>query len=862
MDQSLSYHTRGKLRIFLGYAAGVGKTYAMLEAALRRQSEGLDVVAAFVETHRKTDADNLLKHFESLARREGEMDVDAVLSRRPQIALVDELAHTNKPGLRHPRRYQDVEELLDAGIDVYTTVNIHHIESLKDIVAQITGVTVTETVPDRLLDNADDIELIDLLPEDLLLRMNQSKLDSGHQPADNGFLQNGNLTALRELAMRQAARRVDEQMRSYMQTQEIPGPWAASERLLVCLSPSPWSTRLIRAGCRLARELDADWYALYVEAQMPLTEDQQTQLQQNMGLAEKLGGRVMTLPGQYVADTLVSFAQEHNITKIIIGQPMRSRWQELLRGSVVNRLIRQSGGIDVYVINSGEPTPADLFPRWRRVRASIPDYMQAVALTALTTFAGGMVDAFMHLNPANLVMFYLIVVMVVALRSGYGPAVVTAVLSVVMFNFFFVPPQLTFHVNDAQYLLTFAGLLIAGVVIANLTSRARQQTESAQRRERETAQLYSLSRELSATIDPDVIIHTILEHAQQTFRGDAVVFVANEGKLSVRGATPNFKLNLEEQQAANWAFHNARPAGRDTETLLSTAGQYIPLKTAQSVIGVLGLVLPSPLTREQIRLVLAFSAQAALAIEAAQLGQEAQQTQLLREKEKLQTALLNSISHDLRTPLVSITGTLSSLRDNDAFYDSATRRDLLEGAYFEAERLNRLVGNLLDMSRLEAGSLRLKQEPYDLQEIIGVARAQLRERLNERPITIDLPDDLPMICVDAVLFAQVLVNLLDNAIKYSDPGSPIEICAQHTRNTISICVADRGIGIPQEAVPHIFEKFYRAESATGRGGSGLGLSICQGIVEAHSGRITVESRAGGGTCFIITLPLIQMNVLA
>lgn len=488
-------------------------------------------------------------------------------------------------------------------------------------------------------------------------------------------------------------------------------------------------------------------------------------------------------------------------------------------------------------------------------------YFWTLVLVTIATLGGVLVDTFITLlDPANLVMFYLLTVVIVALRFGYGPAFLTAVSSVVVFNFFFVPPQLTLHVEDAQYLLTFLGLLMAGVVIANLTAQARQQTEAAERRERETAQLYSLSRELAATIEPNVIVKAVIDHATQIFQCEAGVFLPNDkGQINPTLLTPNFRLSDDENAAVEWAFKHGLVAGNNATAIPNAQGRYIPLKSAQNIIGVLGLCMGETVSIAQQRLIAAFAAQSALAIEAAQLGQEAQQAQLLREKEKFQTAILNSVSHDLRTPLVSITGTLSTLRDNMAVYDAAAQRDLLDGAFEEAERLNRLVGNLLDMSRLEAGGIKLKQELYDLEEIIGVVRSQLRERLTNRQLMIHLSPDLPMLLVDLVLMAQVFVNLLENALKYSPVDQPIEIEASQQVKYTQITIKDRGIGIPEGDLPNIFEKFYRASSADFRGGSGLGLSICQGIVETHGGRISAQNRKGGGTCIIIELPLKPLN---
>ncbi len=860
--RSTAQAKRGKLRIFLGYAAGVGKTYAMLEAARRRQAEGEDIVVGCAETHQQPEVEALLEGLEIIPCHSGgglnEMDVDRIISRQPQIVLVDELACSNPPGSRHPRRYQDVEDLIDAGIDVYTTVNVQHIESLNDVLAQITGVRVEETIPDRLFDAADQIELIDILPEELLRRLDEGKV---HIPAETDhairkFFRPGNLTALRELAMRQTARRVDHQMRAYMQHRDIPGPWAASERLLVCISTSPLSARLVRTGFRLAQELDAEWHVVYVEipSRSELNSADHARLNETLKLAESLGAQVDTLSGTSVADALLYFSRHNNITKVVIGQPMRTRLQELWGGSIVNRLIRQSGAIDVYVINSGSESTGSEIPPLSPDQHNISAYLQALAFVIAATLAGALVNSITALNPANLVMFYLLAVVFVALRFGYGPSVMTAVASVIVFNYFFVPPQYSFQVADAQYLLTFFGLFSAGVVIASMTSRASSQNEAAQRREQETAQLYSLSRALSATVERDVIVQRIVSHIQQTFHCETALALPHAGDLRIEGHTSAFVPETDQTAILAWAYEHAQAAGKGTETVAQASARYVPLGTAYRVIGVLVLYLDSSFTLEQQRLLDAFAVQSALAIEAVLLGEEAQQARLLREKEKLQTTVLNSISHDLRTPLVSITGTLSSLLDRKSPLDEEAQYDLLMGAYSEAQRLNRLVGNLLDMSRLESGPMKLKRDLYDLSEVVGVARTQLRKPLANRQIIVHLSEDLPMIPIDLPLFAQVFVNLLDNAAKYSPPDTPIEISAVQNGDCIEISICDQGVGIPEGDLARVFDKFYRAPTASGQSGSGLGLSICQGIVEAHGGKIWAERRPEAGTCFLIHLP--------
>lgn len=892
--------TRGQLKIFLGYVAGVGKTYAMLEAAHQRQREGVDVIIGYIETHRRAETEALVAGLELIPRKQvdyrgahlPEMDVDAVLARHPQLALVDEFAHTTAPGSRHPKRYLDVEELLTAGIDVYTTLNIQHLESLNDVVAQITGVIVRETIPDRLLDAAAEIEVIDLPPGELLQRLQEGKVYVPEQAARamQKFFRQGNLTALREMALRRAAARVDDQMRAYMQTRAIPGPWPAHERLLVLLGPNPLSERLVRAARRLADELNAEWFALYVEApgHADLAPHQREQVAQALHLAEELGAKALTQPGQVVAEAALAYARQHNITKIIVGKPLRARWQELVRGSVVDQLIHRSGPIDVYIISEeGKAPAAEIKTTGWQPHRPFRRYLQSTLLVAAATVLGFVIDPALSLEkwglllqlfttgqrrgaplrepifePTNLAMIYLVTVVISALNWGRGPAILASLLSVVAFDFFFVTPYLTFAVSDTQYLLTFLGLLVVGVVMSTLAARAREQAAAAQRREADTAELYDLSRDLAAAAELDAILRALTGHMEQTFGREIAVLLpsADSGtRLTVRAASVNLNLDENEIAVADWVYRHGEPAGRNTDTLPAALLRYLPLKTARGVIGVLGVRGPEAaeqsLTPEQRRLMEAFASQAALAVERAQLDQQAQQAQVLQATEKLQTALLNSISHDLRTPLVSITGALSSLEDDGAPFDPATRRILIENAREEAERLNRLVGNLLDMTRLEAGAMKVRREPSDVQDVIGAALEQISPRLGQRPIRTEAPPDLPLTPMDFVLMTRVLVNVLDNALKYSPPDTAIEIRAHAAAGHLEIAVADEGMGLPPPDLKRIFDKFYRVQRPSPESGTGLGLSICKGIVEAHGGFMAAENRVGGGAIITIALPL-------
>jgi two-component system, OmpR family, sensor histidine kinase KdpD len=864
---------RAKLKIFLGYAAGVGKTYAMLEAALQRRRDGRDVVAAYVESHGRSETDTLLEGLETVPRarvaHQGvqlqEMDLDAVLARKPELALVDELAHTNAPGSRHEKRWQDVEELLSAGIDVYTTVNIQHFESLNDLVAQITGVVVRETVPDRLLDRAVEIRLVDIPPEDLLQRLKEGKiyLPSQAARAADKFFKPGNLMALRELSLRRAASRVDDQMRAYMESRSITGPWPVAEKLLVCVSGSPFSERLIRTTRRLADELKAPWHTVYIETPGSGREERENRVQvwRDLRLAESLGAQVASVTGTSVAQALIDYALKNSITKIVVGKPAKPRWREFLRQPLVDQIIRLSGTIDVYVVSiasaergkaklisagAGEPRPAT---GWSA-------YLKSLFLVLATTLFCQPAHRF--LGPTNLVMIYLLAVVLAATRLGRRPAVLTAFLSVIAFDFFLVPPRFSLAVADSEYLVTFVALFTVGVVISTLVSQARERAEAIRVREVQTASLYYLSRDLTVASDLKGILDAVVRNIEESLGARLVVLLPEGERLAVRGGSSALALGVKELAVADWAFRNRSNAGRGTETLGSARLLYLPLQTTGEVLGILGVELAdeTDYASPQSRMLLqAFATQTALAIDRVHLGKQAEQAQILQARESLERALLNSVSHDLRTPLVSITGALDALRDRGSHLGEEARGELLQAAWEEAGRLNRFVGNLLDMTRLEAGALKLRQDPCDVQDLVGCALAALDTQLGSRKVEVRLPPELPEVRMDLVLMTQVLVNLIDNALKYAPGEGGIEISAAVSGGSLALEVCDRGPGVAPADLARIFDKFYRVPVPEGAGGTGLGLSICKGIVQAHGGSIRAENRAGGGLRVVLTLPV-------
>ncbi|MBK8822208.1 MAG: sensor histidine kinase KdpD [Anaerolineales bacterium] len=859
---------RGKLKIFLGYAAGVGKTYAMLEAAHQRKIQGIDVVVGYVETHKRAETEELVEGLDVLPRKQveyrgvalPEMDVDEVIKRRPAIVLVDEFAHTNAPGSRHPKRYMDVEEILDAGIDVYTTLNIQHLESLNDVVAQVTGVIVRETVPDRVLDEASEIEVIDLPPDELMTRLKEGKVYIPEQAsrAIDKFFRKGNLTALREMSLRRAAERVDDQMRSYMQTRAISGPWAAGERLVVCISPSPLAEKLIRTTRRLADELNAEWYAVYVEiASKPETKPaNRERIGRTLQLAEELGAKSLTIAGRSIQEAVLDFAHKNNITKVVVGKPLKPRWQELWNGSIVDQLIYASGDIDVYVISARSELSKSILPREWQLHRPFGRYLLGLLLVTISTSIGLFIRG--NLEPANLVMLYLASTVISAIYLGRGPSLLTAIAGVLAFDYFLVPPYLTFAVSDTQYFITFIALLVISLVVSSLTARVREQAEAAIQREKQTAALYDLSKDLTSAADLLQVANIIISQIGNAFGRDVAIFLPDNQQLQIFASSPNYQPDENELAVAAWAYQHDQPAGRGTDTLPAASLRCHPLKTSNGIVGVLGVHSKDQtnfLSSEQRLTLAAFANQSALAIERTRLSEQASQAELLRATESLQTALLNSISHDLRTPLVSITGALSSLDEDNGLLNESARRALIENARGEADRLNRLVGNLLNMTRIESGAIKLRLESEDIQDVIGTALEQLGSRVANRKIQVNVPVGFPLVPMDFTLIAQVLVNILENAVKYSPADSTIEVSAELLDETIRLKIADRGAGIPSEDLTRIFDKFYRVQRPENVSGTGLGLSISKGIVEVHHGTIYASAREGGGTIITIELPL-------
>ncbi len=869
LQRAEARRSRGRLKVFLGAIAGVGKTYAMLEQARLRQRQGLDVVAGWVDTHGRSETDALLDGLEVLPPRSvdyrgialPEFDLDAALARHPSLLLLDELAHTNAPGSRHAKRWQDAEELLTAGIDVFTTVNVQHLESLNDIVAQTTGVVVRETVPDHLLERAEEVELVDLTPDDLLERLRQGKVYVPAQAdrAMRSFFTRGNLIALRELALRRAADRVDVDLRGYKRDQEIGGVWPVAERLLVCVSAGPAAPRVVRSAARMAAGLRAAWIVAHVErpGDPRATEADREQLSRTFRLAEQLGAETVSLVGLNPGEELMAYARTRNVTKIVVGKPAGAWWRYRIFGSLVNDLVRRSAEIDVYVIRGEVSAPGSARVLRLRRRSPAQSYLWALVSTLATTGLCALLAA--RIDPSNLAMIYLLTVLAVATAWGRGPSILASVLGVAAFDFFFVPPSLTFAVGDGQYIITFAVMLTVGLLTSTLAVRLRQQAEAHRRRQERTAALYRTSREFALASTLTEVVQSVESHLGAMYDSEAWVLLPDgEGRLGpAPGITSRFPLEARERAVAQWAHDHGQMAGLGTDTLGAARALYVPLITARGGVGVLGLFPgegAGSLTPERVDLLGAFASQAAVVVERALLAEEAQRVRMSAESERLRNLLLSSVSHDLRTPLSAITGSASSLLEGEAQIPQETRRELTQSILDEADRLNRLLGDLLSMTRLESGGIQLRREWVPLEEMIGAALNQLERALQGHPVKVDIPEDLPLLSVDAVLVEHLLVNLLENAAKYSGPDAPIEISARSDGSGVRVEVADCGPGLAPGDEERVFEKFYRASGTRSVQGTGLGLPICQGIVEAHGGTIEAANRPAGGAAFRFFLP--------
>jgi two-component system, OmpR family, sensor histidine kinase KdpD len=866
---------RGRLKIFLGAYPGVGKTYAMLEAARERRREGTDVVIGIVETHGRAETEALLPGFEILPRRRlmyrgrvfSEMDLDALLWRKPQLAIVDELAHTNVEGSRHVKRHQDVEELLGAGIDVFTTLNVQHIESLNDVVERIARVRVRETLPDKVLELADEIELIDLPPDDLIQRLREGKVYIGDQigRAMQHFFGKGNLTALRELSMRVAAERVDAEMVHYMRAHAIAGPWPAQDRLLVCINESPVANKLVRTAKRMAERARMPWLAVNVHTPRHdrLPDDAKDRIAEALRLAESLGGEAVTLHAESnVVKELLAFAQSRNVTRILLGRPRQRRWSGWLKEHVTERLLKNPGQFEITVVApAGEMSPGQV------IQANPLELTPHFPAFGWATLAVGVAAGISHvadryLPVANLSLIFLMAVLLVAIRFGLWPSVYTSLLSFVAYNFFFTEPHHTFIVDNQGDVLTVVFFLVVAVIVGNLAARLQAQVEAMRVTARRTANLYDFSRRIAGAASLNDVLWAAVHHVASTLQCQSLVLLPREGdRLEIAsGFPPEDQMSPTAWGAARWAWAHDQAAGWGSGTLPASEWLFLPLKTGRGPIGLLGVSFETQkrqLTPEQRHLLEALVDQVAVAVERTNLVTDIEDARLLTETERLRSALLSSVSHDLRTPLVSIIGSATGLASCDGALSNADRAQLVQTILEESERLNRFVQNLLDMTRLGYGALQPNREWVDLREIVGRACKQMARPLASLRIEARIEDDVPILYVDPILIEQVLVNVLDNAGKHSLPGGRIEIAATLEGARVVVKVSDAGPGIPPEARNSVFDVFYRVRAGDKQAaGTGLGLSICRGLIEAHGGEIeALPGPAGRGTTIAFWLPV-------
>ncbi|MGV1867263.1 MULTISPECIES: DUF4118 domain-containing protein [unclassified Rhizobium] len=867
--------TRGRLKIFLGAAPGVGKTYEMLVSGRAKIADGFDVVIGVVETHGRTETQALLSGFEIVPRVKlpykgqllEEMDLDAILARRPDWVLVDELAHTNAEGSRHPKRYLDVKELLDRGINVYTTLNIQHVESLNDVVSQITRIRVRETVPDSIIDMADDVEIIDLTPDDLIKRLHDGKVYVAKtaERALTNYFTPGNLTALRELALRRTAQRVDDQLLTHMQANAIAGPWAAGERILVSVDEDPRSASLVRYGARMASRLRARWSAVYVETNrsINLSETERDTIAATLRLAEQLGGEAITIPGRDVAEELLQHAASQNVTHIVTSAPRKRGWRDTFMGSASDALIRRAGDISVHVI-SGNDKDAPVAGRGVASATAVPSfdlkaYLLATGYVVIALMVGALLDQFLDVR--NLALVFLMAVLTSAVMHGLRPALYSSVLGSLAFNFFFLPPRYTFTISDPESVLALFFFFGVAIIASNLTATVQRQAAAARHRARTTEDLYLFSKKLAGTGTLDDVLWATAFQLASMLKVRVVLLLPEDGTIAVKaGYPPDDTLDEADIAAARWAWDHNHAAGRGADTLPGAKRLYVPLRTGRSAVGVIGLDSDRRdgplLTPEQQRLLDALADQAALAIERIQLVGDVDRARLAVEADRLRSALLTSISHDLKTPLAAILGAAGTLRD---YLDSMTaedRADLLSTIVDESERLNRFIANLLDMTRIGSGAMEPNSALYFIEDIAGSALRRSAKILAHHQTQLQIAADLPMVRVDPVLLEQVFFNLLDNAAKYAPEGSTISIRSWANPYNVFVEVADEGPGIPGDDLERVFDTFYRVRKGDQvRAGTGLGLSICRGFVEAMGGTVTAANRIDrAGAAFTIRLP--------
>ena len=857
---------KGKLKIFFGMCAGVGKTYDMLKDAQVEKVKGVDVVIGYVETHKRPETEALVAGLSIVPRKIIEyrgtlledMDLDAVLSRRPKLVLVDELAHTNAPGCRHAKRYQDVFELLDNGIDVFTTLNVQHLESRAEAVGQITGITVHETVPDSVFAAANEVEIIDISPDELLKRLAEGKVYTPERSrrAIENFFRTGNLTALREMSLRITAERVDRQLRDYMQRQRIPGPWKSGQRLVVGISPSPRSISLIRWARRLAYTMDASWVVVYVEPSAVSNEKEKDQLTKNVKLARELGAETIITSDEDIAGSLIRVAREQNASQIFIGNPKRRLFS---RGSrLVDDLLEKNHDLDIYIVAREEEAEQKktgfLFPQ---IESGYAQYLLSSALVLLTAIICFPLTPLLG-GYRSVSLIILLTVSLLPLRMGPGPVLIAAGVGALAWDFFFIPPLFTFSIGRVEDTMMLGIYFIVAAVTGVLSARLRARDKAARQREERTSALFALAKDLSSAHSQNEVIKAAVANISKHFKADVAVFLGEaDGDLSPQPhPASSMAPDAKEISVSAWVYWNEKPAGKNTETLPFAQATYYPISGPRYPLGVISVRLNEnrKLGVDQESLLENFITQIASAVERELLNEYTKKSIVIEESERLYKTLFSSVSHELRTPVATIMGASENLLRDVATPLGATNADYAKEIHLAAERLNRLVAHLLDMTRLESGMLKPKLDWCDIRDVIHSATKELEVELASHPVSVNIQNEMPLIKLDFGLMEQVLVNLLHNAVMHTPVGTTISVSSFISNGEAILVVADTGPGLPPEVLPKIFDKFYRAPTAS-TGGTGLGLAIVRGFVEAHGGTIAAQNRADGGAEFTIRIAL-------
>jgi two-component system, OmpR family, sensor histidine kinase KdpD len=852
---------KGKLKIYLGMCAGVGKTFSMLQDASKAKGKGIDVVIGYVETHGRSDTEFLLFYLEQIPRKKlnykgivlEEMDLDFILERKPKLVIVDELAHTNAPGSRHLKRYLDVIELLNAGIDVYTAVNVQHIESRTDFVSRITGIIIKESVPDSILDIADEIELVDISPDELLQRLSDGKVytkDKSGKAIDN-FFRKGNLTALREISLRMTAERVDRQLRDYMLEKRIQGPWKPGHRILIGISPSPSSVQLIRWARKVSYSLEASLVAVNVETSKRLTDDEKKMLHDNIELAKELGAEFINTSDEDVVKAILRTARKENVTDIIIGKSRTRNLHSFFRKDIVSRLIYESGNIDIYVVSEDSIQERKIKFSLPKPKSGLLNYsISALIILLASILLYSVKDYIGHQSIAFILLF---IVSLLPLYFGPGPVLLASLMSPLIWNFFFVRPQFTFMISKTEDVLVFFLFLLIAAVTGTLTTKIRGRETLLRKREENALALYKLSSDLSNALNIKEVENAFILNIQKVFSAEAVLLTPdNKGKLT--DSTGKHILSGKENSVAQWVYSNEKKAGKYTDTLPDSNMMYLPVKSPTAIYGILGIKLSkNEISVDESGFLDIFVNQLASAMERETLKKNAARSRIVEESEKLYKNLFDSISHELKTPISAIIGSASLLLDKNSVISEENIRKLIEEIQTGGLRLNQLVENLLNMTRLETGHISLKPDWCDVNDLFNSVLNKIGSQVEGCSISKTIPENMPLIFVDTGLFEQAIGNIILNSIKYTKPGTEITLKSEFDDNFCYFYLTDKGEGIPEEQLDKIFEKFYRIDKSM-TGGTGLGLSIAKGFVELHGGTIKAVNIPSGGAQFIIKLP--------